>query len=117
MRITIFKFHAFTDDFAVSKTGRFVEGHSFFLDFTRRLTLKKWPTKWLGFHAGLLVPVIHEGQKEGGYIIGVGRMDPYFKVLIALWNERFPSSRPAPQTEAGGLVVVADFANNFPEDC
>ncbi len=64
----------------------------------------------------LYVPVIHEGEAAGRSVIAVDRVDPYFKELQRLWQERHPLTRSAPQHVIDGLRVEADFAAQFPDD-
>ena len=117
MPIQLFQFNAFPDEIAVTKT-EFVSAGVFFLDFTRPLK----PIRWLGtintrfgFTVGLFVPVVHEGEHRGGYVVGIDRRDPYFRDVLALWRTRYPSARGAPHTKADGLKIISDFAVQFPE--
>src|SRR3989344_2491034 len=104
---------------AVSKIDSFVVEGTFFLDFSRPIKIRRWfgvPNRWFGFTVGLLVPVIHQGEEQGGYVIGVDRCDPRFADLRSLWKAHYPSKRTPPTTVADGINIIADFATQFPND-
>lgn len=65
----------------------------------------------------LIVPVIHHGEREGAYVISVGRSDPYFKDLRKLWKARYPEKINPPSSEVDGLQIIADFATHFAAFC
>jgi len=70
MSIEIFKHSDRPDEFAVSKAGASTAGSVFFLNFSRPINIHRWfgvHNNWIGIAVGLLVPVIHEGDEEGGY--------------------------------------------------
>jgi hypothetical protein len=120
MALTLIGFDNPPSRFAATKTGTTVPDGRFFLDFTRRLEVIRWfgvRNRYIGPAVGLLVPVVHEAQKSGGYVIGVDISDAYFRDLRKLWNERFPSRSVAVPEEADGLKIIADFATQFPDDC
>ena len=120
MPITLVAFDDPPTRFAVTKVGATVPDGRFFLDFTRKLEVIRWfglRNKFIGPAVALLVPVIHEGEMSGGYVIGVSVGNPYFKDLHNLWRARFPSSPVSVSREADGLKTIADFAAHFPEDC
>lgn len=120
MSFQLFKHSDRPDEYAASKTGASIAGSIFFLDFSRRLEVSRWllfRNRWVGFAVGLLIPVIHEADKEGGYVVSLHRSEPYFNDVRALWKKWHPSSRRTPISEQDGLKVIGDFANNFPEDC
>lgn len=119
MPTQLFQFETHPNDIAVTKT-EFVSGGMFFLDFSRPLERLRWfgvLNYWVGFTAALSVPVVHEGEHSGGYVIGIHRSDPYFKDVLTLWKARYPSKRSNPEPEADGLKIVTDFAAQFPGDC
>jgi hypothetical protein len=76
-----------------------------------------WKNCWFGFAAGLLVPVIHQGEEQGGYVIGVDRSDPRSADLRTLRKAHYPLKRTPPTTVADGIKIIADFATQFPNDC
>ena len=90
-----------------------------FFHFSRPLEHLRWfgvQNRWVGFTVALFVPVVHQGEHSGGYVIGVHRSDPYFADLRALWKAHYPSKRTLPATVADGLKIVADFSTQFPDD-
>ena len=92
----------------------------FFLDFTRKLEVIRWfgvRNRYIGPAVSLLVPVVHEAEKSGDFVIGVNVGDPYFRDLRKLWGTHFPSSPATVRQEADGLKIIADFATQFPDDC
>ena len=120
MPITLVAFDNPPSRFAVTKVGATVSDGRFFLDFTRKLEVIRWfgiRNRCIGPAVGLLVPVIHEAQGSGGYVISVNVGDPYFQDLRKLWQARFPSSSLTVTNEADGLKIIGDFATQFPEDC
>lgn len=119
MALQLVKLHAHPNEIAVTKVGSFVTGGAFFLDFSRPLKHLRWfgvHNRWFGFTVSLLVPVVHEGERTGGYVIGAHRSDPYFADLRTLWKARYPSTRTLPTTDVDGLKIIAGFANQFPDD-
>ena len=99
--------------------GSVIADGTFFLDFSRPLKRIRWfvvRNEWFGVTVGLLVPIVHERERTGGYVIGVSLSDPYFTDLQALWKANFPSQRKHPGKKADNLRIVADFAAQFPED-
>lgn len=120
MPLTLIAFDNPPSRFAVTKVGVTVPDGRFFLDFTRKLEVIRWfgiRNQYIGPAGDLLVPVIHEAEKLGGYVIGVNVGDPYFQDLRKLWEARFPSSPVTVPQEVDGLKIIADFATQFPEDC
>lgn len=111
------QFNRFPEDVAISETGSFVEDGVFFLDFSRPLQRLRWfgvTNEFFGFTVALFVPVVHQGEDSGGYVAGIHRSDPYFKNILDLWKQRYPSKRQPPPERADGLKIVADFATQFP---
>lgn len=105
-------------DIAITKT-EFISGGLYFLDFSRPLERFRWfgvLNRWFGFTDTLIVPVVHQGESNGVFVVGVHRSDPYFKNVIALWKEYYPSKRNSPEIEADVLERIADFARQFPSD-
>lgn len=114
MPLHLFELDEHPDRIAASKKDTFVNGGVFFLDFTRPLeSVKKFGIQVVAVFA----PVVHQGEEEGGYVIGVHRSDPQFKNVRALWKANYPAPKIVPTTQADGLQIIADFANQFPEDC
>jgi len=113
------KIHPFPNEIAVTKVGAVVKDGAFFLDFSRPLKYVRWlgiPNRWLGFTIGVFVPVIHQSEEVGRFMVSVERSDPHFADLGALWRLHYPSKRSPPANVADGLKVVADFHQQFPED-
>lgn len=117
MSFQIFRHSGRADEYAASKTGASIAGSRFLLDFSRPLEIRRWPHSRIGFAIGLLVPVIHETDDEGGYVVSLHRSEPYFHDIRVLWNRWYPSERRAPIGEKNGIKIIGDFANTFPEDC
>lgn len=119
MALTLIAFDYPPSQFAVTKVRATVPDGQFFLDFTRKLEVIRWfgvRNQFIGPAVGLLVPVVHEAEKSGSYVIGVNISDPYFRDLRKLWRTHFPSSPAAVPQEADGLKIIADFAAQFPDD-
>jgi hypothetical protein len=119
MALQLITLHARPNEVAVTKVGGVVTDGAFFLDFSRPLEHIRWfgvRNRWLGLTVGLMVPVVHQGERSGGYVISVHRSDPYFADVRRLWKERYPSKRTPPTMETDGLNIIADFARQFPED-
>jgi len=120
MALRLFGFHDHPHDFAVTKADVPLENCVFLLDFSRPLEKVRWFGKlnrWLGITVGLLVPVVHQSEQSGEYLIGVFRGEPYFFEIQELWKRHRGSARTFAAPPVGGLEIVADFATHFPEDC
>ena len=70
----------------------------------------------LGPTVALLAPVVHVGEKSGGYVVGVNRGEPYFEDIPRLWRKHRAAPRALAAGPVDGLQVIADFARHFPED-
>jgi hypothetical protein len=109
---------AHPDEIAATKLEHCLPDGAFFLDFSRPLVRQRfcgvW-NRWVGTTLALQVPVIHEGQSVGRHAIVVDRVDPYFKELQRLWQQRHPLTRRSPRRVVDGLRVEADFAAQFPD--
>jgi hypothetical protein len=119
MALQLIKLHAHPSETAVTKVGSVVTEGAFFLDFSRPIKRIRWlgvRNHWIGFTVGLLVPVVHQGEQKGGYVIGVSPADPYFADLQALWKTYYPHDRPRPALAADGMKIISDFAAQFPDD-
>lgn len=113
------KLHPFPNEIAITKVGTVVTGGAFFLDFSRPLQHVRWLgvlNRWLGLTVGVYVPVVHQGEEVGWFVIGVERSDPSFADLLTLWRSHYPSKRSPPTNVADGLEVIAAFHKQFPED-
>lgn len=120
MTLTLFGFHDRPHDFAATKTGAALEDCTFLLDFARPLERMRWlgiTNRWLGVTVGLLVPVVHQGEGKGGYVISVRRGQPDFTDIPKLWREHSGTTRTIRSEPVDGLEIVADFGRHFPEDC
>jgi hypothetical protein len=119
MSLQLFTLPEYPDEVAVSKVGAFVPGGAFLLDFSRPLTVYRWlgvRNKWIGFAGTALVPVVHEGEEKGGFVVYIGRSDPCFHAVLHLWKVRYPSPKRSPKKLVEGLQLIADFAKQFPDD-
>jgi hypothetical protein len=107
------------DEIAATKVDHCLPDGAFFLDFSRPLERQRfcgvW-NRWLGTTMALVVPLIHQAEAVGRSRIAVERVDPYFKELQRLWQERHPSKRGAPPQVAERKRIEADFAAQFPDD-
>jgi len=104
---------------AVTKVNATIPEGRFFLDFTRNLEVIRWfgiRNRLIGPAVALLIPIVHEGEKLGGYVVSVSVGDPYFQDLRNLWKARFPSPPFEVSQEADGLKIIADFTTQFPQD-
>lgn len=110
----LFELDGFPARVGATDVDGFVEGGVFFLDFGRPLQIKR---KFGLITEAVFAPLIHQGEREGGFIIGVHRSEPCFEQVRALWTKHYPTPSPIPQEEIGGLRVIADFAKQFPEHC
>jgi hypothetical protein len=54
---------------------------------------------------GLLIPVVHERERTGGFLVSAQRADPYFTDILALWRARFPRQRLPPTQVADGCTA------------
>ena len=105
--------------FAATKIDATVPNGRFFLDFTRKLEVIRWfgvRNRYLGLAVGLLVPVVHEGEKFGGFVFSLNAGELYFMDIRQLWKIHFPSKPEVVCQEADGLKIIVDFATQFPAD-
>lgn len=117
MALQLLELPQFPGRIAATEVGALVPEGVFFLDFSRPLATHRWlgfRNQWLGLPIALFFPVVHEGERNGGYVVGVDRSNPYFGQLRDLWRQRFPSQAAEPPVGADPLKVVADFASQFP---
>jgi hypothetical protein len=118
-RVTLFKLPAYPNEneIVITNTAHSVgqlDAHTvFLLDFSRPLEKKRR----FGFTVALSVPVIHQSEEVGGFVIGCFAADPYFKDLKRFWKQYYPSNKNHRLSDVGGLVVIADFATHFPAFC
>lgn len=119
MALQIFGLRDHPDAFPVSKTMDKWEDCVFLLDFSRPIRKyrhffgKKVP---FGICTYILVPIVHAGEENGGFVFGVGINQPYFRDLPKLWRKHRGKPRTVRIEKADGLRIIADFANNFPEE-
>lgn len=119
MTLSLFGFPGSPNDIGVSKSSAEPSECAFLLDFARPIERIRWfgvRNSVLGPTVGLLVPIVHVGEKSGGYFFGVGRGEPYFEDIPNLWRKHRGASRALSADPVDGLQVVADFAQHFPED-
>ena len=112
MTLTLYSLPAHPGRYAVSKVPVFARHGAFFLDFCRPLeTVKHYGVVTVG----LFVPVIHESQLAGEYVVGVDRCEPYFADIPKLWKQLHPYTPVQPKCAYDNLQVVAHFGYQFPE--
>ena len=114
MALRLFKVENHPKRIAICDVDTFVVGGAFFLDFSRPLELRRW--LGVGPVTGALVPVVHEGESIGHYVVEVGRTNPYFEDIRELWKLRYPLAPRPPATQAEGSKIAADFASQFPRE-
>ena len=107
----LFKIDSHPKRIAICASESFVVGGAFFLDFSRPLILRRY--LGVGHVVGIFVPVIHEGEREGTYLVDVGKDNAYFADIQELWRQRFPSSAPPPAHFHRKQDVLAYFATQF----
>jgi hypothetical protein len=120
MALTIYGFHDYPHDFAVTKVGAPLEECTFLLDFRRPLERLRWfgfRNSWIGPTVGLFVPIIHRSERTGEFVVGVNRGEPYFVDLPRMWKEHAGQIRSVIDPPIEGLELVADFGRHFPADC
>jgi hypothetical protein len=120
MALQIFGFRDRPHDFATTKADVPLTESVFLLDFSRPLERIRWlggVNKWVGITVGLVVPVVHQSERSGGYVISVNRSEPYFVDIPKLWKHHGGSQRTLVAPPIGGMEIVADFAKHFPADC
>jgi hypothetical protein len=118
MKLCLFELPDHPNRFAVTETEAMIADGTFFLDFTRPLKVRRWlgvANYSFGIAVGMLVPIIHECEREGGYVIAVNRSDPYFENIWSLWKKRYPSKPVPPRPLDDQLKIVGDFYIQFPK--
>ena len=63
----LFKHDKYPKRIAICASGSFVVGGAFFLDFSRPLIVRRY--LGVGPIAGAFVPVVHEGEREGTFLV------------------------------------------------
>lgn len=119
MALTLYGFHDRPHDFAATKAGASLDDCTFLLDFSRPLERIRWlgvTNRWLGVTVSLVVPVVHQAQEKGEYVVGVTRGQPYFADIPKLWKKHGGAPRTSKTEPIDGLQVIADFGRHFPED-
>jgi hypothetical protein len=111
MAVRLFKVEKFPRRIAISGVDTFIVGGAFFLDFSRPLVLRRY--LGVGPVWGMFVPVIHEGEREGTYLVDVDKDNAYFADIQELWRQRFPSTAPRPEFFARRQDILAHFAAQF----
>lgn len=120
MPLTLYGLHDRPHNIAATKVGADVADCVFLLDFSRPLERVRWfgiKNRWWGLTLGLFVPVVHQAEEQGGYIISVHRSEPYFADIPKLWKQHRGMPRTISANKIGALDVIADFARHFPQDC
>ena len=107
----LFKLDKYPKRIAICAAENYVVGGAFFLDFSRPLIARRY--LGVGPVAGVFVPVIHEGEREGTYMVDVARDNPYFDDIQELWRQRFPTTSPPPEYHHRKQDVLAHFAAQF----
>jgi len=119
MTITLFELEDFPNRIAISKANDYQINGTFFLDFSKPLTVIRWFGKIndvFGIAVGLRVPVIHQSENVGGYVVSCHANDPQYKTIKKLWKSNYPTANPKIDKEADGLNVIVDFAKQFEAD-
>lgn len=121
MTVLLYELASHPGEVGISKIDPPVVDGAFFLDFSRPLRVTRRccriSNSWIGTATELGVPVAHQSERAGGYIVYMYRTDPRFADIRALWMARYPSARTAPAIVVGGSKIIADFAVQFPQDC
>lgn len=121
MPVTIYGIQNYPHDFLVTKVDAPIEQCAFLLDFGRKLGKRRWffgkKNRWIGPTVGLLVPVMHLGEKKGCLVIGVTIGEPYFTDIPKLWKQHSVTTSSRTFQQSDELQVLADFARHFPNDC
>jgi hypothetical protein len=120
MSLTLYGFHDRPNDLAVTKVGAALDDCKFLLDFTRPLERIHWfgvRNRWLGPTIGLLIPVAHQGEEKGEFIISLKRGEHYFTDILKIWQKHRGSRRSLESHSVDPLRIIADFAKHFPHDC
>ncbi len=107
----LYKIDKYPKRVAICASESYVVGGAFFLDFTRPLIMRRY--LGVGPVAGVFVPVIHEGEREGSYLVDVGRDNAYFDDIEELWRQRYPSSAQPPEYFHRKQDILAHFAAQF----
>ena len=107
----LFKHDKYPKRIAICASGSFVVGGAFFLDFSRPLIVRRY--LGVGPIAGAFVPVVHEGEREGTFLVDVGKENPYFDDIQELWRQRYPSTVPPPEYFHRRQDILAHFAAQF----
>jgi hypothetical protein len=119
MTITLFELEDFPNRVAISKANDYQVNGTFFLDFSKPLTVIRWFGKVndvFGIAVGLRVPVIHQSENIGGYVVSCHANEPQYKTIKQLWKNHYPTANPIVAIEVDGLNLIADFAKQFKED-
>lgn len=119
MSLSLFGFHEKPHDIGASKYSVTPDECVFLLDFSRPLERIRWfgvRNRLFGPTLALLVPVVHIGEKSGGFVFGLSRGQPYFEDIPKLWRDHRSASRALAGDAVDGLQIVADFGQHFPED-
>lgn len=119
MALQIFGLRDHPNAMPVSKTKTTWEECVFLLDFSRSLKYDRFlfgKSFRFGIPVFLTVPVVHAGEREGGFVITVNMNTPYFKDIPKYWKKFKGTKRTFYIDKPHNLSIIADFANNFPED-
>lgn len=118
MSLQIFGYHADPSSFAVTKAEVGLKDCAFLLDFARPLEKVRWfgvNNKWIGITVALYVPIVHHGEKSGGFRFLIMAREPYFADIKGLWRKH-RGSRPTMVTQSVDPgKIIADFAAHFPD--
>lgn len=130
MGLTMYGFHGRPHDFAVTKADAPLEECPFFLDFSRKLTRRRrihwhfgmlgefaWESKWIGKTVELGVPIVHQSEDTGEFLMSVLCEEPYFTDIQRMWREHYKKPRVTKSEPVAGLKLVADFGTHFPDNC
>ncbi len=107
----LFKIDKYPRRVAICVAESYVVGGAFFLDFSRPLILRRY--LGVGPVAGIFVPVIHEGEREGSYLVDMGCDNAYFDDVQELWRQRYPTLAQPPEYFHRKQDILAHFAAQF----
>lgn len=118
MALSLYGYPNFPHDFGVTRIDASASECPFSLDFSRSLGKIRWfgiNNKWIGPTVALEVPIIHQGEQEGGYKFLLFASEPYFKDIQKLWKDHRGSCRLLATQSDDALQIVADFGKHFPD--
>lgn len=117
MAVQLFKMPSHPGRLAVSSIDGCVPGGTLFLDFSKPIRFVRG-NKFLPIATVIRVPVIHESEAEGGWLVEVSRWTPMWHEINKAWKfaraGRIQTCH-VPTGKYDASQIVADFARQFPE--